>query len=99
QSVPKGLLGLRQVAIDVERPPIPVRIVEHHVLELIEGRVVGLRSTDQATPEQLGARLVTRKDLRARARAPRRAKDRPDRLNLLRRQAPGSVAFLAGQAL
>ena len=90
-------IAARRVFVEVERLPVPVRVLEDDVAVLVVDVGRRLRPLRLDTPAQLGARHQRREQLRARARVDGR------RVNLLRRrdlsagQARGSVSALAEQ--
>ena len=77
------LLGARDIAIEIERSEIPVRILEDHVPEIIQPDRERLRSSPRA-PAQFAARLQPGIDRLLRARIDRRTVDLTRRFDLLR---------------
>ena len=80
-------VGRRDVALEIERAPVPVGPAEDDVLELIDRRRVRIGPAQHARPSELGAGLEARKDLRARLSILHRAHHHLRRRDLRGRQA------------
>ena len=87
------------IVVEVERPEVPVRILEHDVLEMIRDDRKGIGPARHGAPPELAARLEAGKN---RFRATRIGRARIDlfrRLHLRRRQARGPIVCRAEQRL
>ena len=91
-------VGQRHVAVEIERSPIPLGVLVHHVAEMVHRNLEGLR-TSQSGPTQLASHLQAGKDFLPRARVFRRAVDLASHFHLRRREAVGGVVVLAFEHL
>ena len=92
-----GQVALHDVLVEVERLPVPVRILEHDVAILVVGHGLQLGACGLRAPSELAARHERREELLLRARVHRVRVDLPGRRHLRRRQARRTVALLAEQ--
>ena len=92
QRVLTGAFGGGEVPFEIERPPVPRRILEHDVLELFEGVPVRVGTAEHARPPELGARLEPGKDQLAGLPMLHRAHDDPGGCHLRGGQTPGPSA-------
>src|SRR5262249_4009003 len=92
------LFGGGYITIEVERPKIPIGILEHYVLVILRSDAERLR-TAEAVPAHLGPRLVTRGKPLLGTRIDRGSIKLTGRFHLGRRQARRAVGALALQYL
>ena len=75
QRAMTGFFGNGEIPLEIERPPVPIRILEDDVLERFQSIHVRVRTAEHARPPELGARLEAREDQFAGATILHRAHD------------------------
>src|SRR5687768_11837199 len=84
---------------EIERAPIPIRIVVEDVLEILRAEPLRFRPADAKSPPELRPQCETRKDKLACTRMGKRTRDCAGRFDLCRCQARSRFLAFAFKAL